>query len=159
MCTVFNKFYIIFIIYSVLRNVGPQPVGLLLLTYLINEHHNVNFPLVRIVYFSSLLKTTRNPLVPSRQASTVYLHCTKYRCEIFAVLNKTARQIRSGGGRGNDRQNRLSRAVLMQWLNVRNLRAAASRLRLAENRYVQLRHSWFSSTIQHASIFVQQNIE
>lgn len=59
---VFNKFYIMFIIYSVLRNVGPQPVGLLLLTYLINEHHNVNFPLVRIVIFSSLLRATRNPL-------------------------------------------------------------------------------------------------
>lgn len=46
------KFYIMFIIYSVLRNVGPQPVGLLfffffhlffLLTYLISKHHNVIF--------------------------------------------------------------------------------------------------------------------
>ena len=54
------KFYIMFIIYSVLRNVGPQPVGLLifpfffsffsLLTYLISKHHNVNF-------FSSLVRT------------------------------------------------------------------------------------------------------
>lgn len=61
-----------FIIYSVLRNVGPQPVGPLFLfifffflTYLISKHHNVNFPLVRTVsfHFFSLLKVTRKLLV------------------------------------------------------------------------------------------------
>lgn len=65
-----------FIIYSVLRNVGPQPVGLLLLTYLINEHHNVNFPLVRIATSLSLLRVTRNPLAPpprNETLTTVYI--------------------------------------------------------------------------------------
>lgn len=66
------KFYIMFIIYSVLRNVGPQPVGLLSFfflsfftffsfdQYLINKHHNVNFffsssPYIFLFHFFSFL--------------------------------------------------------------------------------------------------------
>lgn len=67
-----------FITYSVLRNVGPQPVGLFffsfslfsLLTYSISEHNNVNFSLqfvqvffLLFIEFLSLLKVTRKLLV------------------------------------------------------------------------------------------------
>lgn len=135
----FNKFYIIFIIYSVLRNVGPQPVGLLLLTYLINEHHNVNFPLVRIVYFSSLLKTTRNLLATSLYDSLSASYEILLRVSLCQIPKPQVKFVP-----GNDRQNRLSRAALMPRSNVRNLRAVTNRLRLAENRYVQL-HSTLGS--------------